>query len=533
MYKLTGISINNFRVFKEKTSFRFAPITILTGTNSSGKSSLIKALNLLKRSYFSSGLIELDLMQSELKLGGFLSITNFHQKRKPVSFEIEIEHVSLFNQPIKCYTFQLIYREWGLESLRVSDKSGLLAVVEKKISENKKQWHHLPISKSYIRLPNTIIKKDVLKEKLRHLNTDEFENLCKAIMDYLENSSELHSNKSTAFQFWLDNKNWDILDFLNSMLKDGIANIGEKEIYEREFFDATRGEAIPYTSEFTISEDPTLGDVVSKVDLHKIGDQYKNLKLVAFINREEIKKNEVIPNDILRNLFFQFEFIEGVRATQEIVYTKENNPVFFELLKSLQNQEEIRQKISEWLDLYFGIKSEQTKRGVEELISIKEIAGYGYLFTLGGQNEIPLSGMGYGFTQLIPILMKVGICKNFTLVIEEPESNLHPALQSKLADFFNEAIRDTFPLDTRRFIIETHSEYLIRKLQYLVAKGELKEDDIQIYYFNSPENKEHDQIIDIRINKDGSLTDDFGPGFFDEADNIALDLFLLKQSQNN
>jgi AAA15 family ATPase/GTPase len=41
---LPFISIDNFRVFKEKTEFEFAPITILTGTNSSGKSSLVDAL---------------------------------------------------------------------------------------------------------------------------------------------------------------------------------------------------------------------------------------------------------------------------------------------------------------------------------------------------------------------------------------------------------------------------------------------------------------------------------------------------------
>lgn len=41
---LKGFGLENFRVFKDYTWFDFAPITILTGPNSSGKSSLIKAL---------------------------------------------------------------------------------------------------------------------------------------------------------------------------------------------------------------------------------------------------------------------------------------------------------------------------------------------------------------------------------------------------------------------------------------------------------------------------------------------------------
>lgn len=40
--------IKNFRVFKEYQEFRLAPLTILTGPNNSGKSSLNKALLLIQ-----------------------------------------------------------------------------------------------------------------------------------------------------------------------------------------------------------------------------------------------------------------------------------------------------------------------------------------------------------------------------------------------------------------------------------------------------------------------------------------------------
>ena len=41
------------------------------------------------------------------------------------------------------------------------------------------------------------------------------------------------------------------------------------------------------------------------------------------------------------------------------------------------------------------------------------------------------------------------------------------------------------------------------------------------------------QTYPINITKDGSLTRNFGKGFFDEADNIAMELFLLKMGQKN
>lgn len=158
-----------------------------------------------------------------------------------------------------------------------------------------------------------------------------------------------------------------------------------------------------------------------------------------------------------------------------------------------------------------------------------------------------LSDEGFGISQVLPVIlsccpiindlvdeqygsMQKGNAPKLVL-IEEPETNLHPALQSKLADMFMDAIK-TFNI---RFVIETHSEYLIRKLQYLTGKGDIKPEQTVIYYFYPPTEVPpgEKQVKKINIREDGGLTDDFGTGFFDEADNIALELFLLKQSQKN
>ena len=116
------------------------------------------------------------------------------------------------------------------------------------------------------------------------------------------------------------------------------------------------------------------------------------------------------------------------------------------------------------------------------------------------------------------------------IVIEEPESNLHPNFQSKLADMLVEASRK-FNI---QFIIETHSEYLIRKLQFLTATGEIKPEMTQIYYFHHPERipegEGEAQIRKINIEKNGALSKNFGPGFFDEASTL---FFLLNNLASN
>ena len=118
------------------------------------------------------------------------------------------------------------------------------------------------------------------------------------------------------------------------------------------------------------------------------------------------------------------------------------------------------------------------------------------------------------------------------VAIEEPESHLHPNYQSRLAEMFVEAYQKY----NIRFVIETHSEYLIRKLQTLVAdsnnKYHINSDKILIHYFNRPDKLldkiSHEQQVKlIKIKANGYLTDKFGKGFFDESDTHINKIFEL------
>lgn len=171
-----------------------------------------------------------------------------------------------------------------------------------------------------------------------------------------------------------------------------------------------------------------------------------------------------------------------------------------------------------------------------------EDLGVKTIYVIKEGKQINLLDLGFGYSQILPIIIQIAklAAEHFIefehdfyeshMIIEEPETNLHPALQSKLADVFVEAHK-RFNIN---FIIETHSEYLIRKLQYLTARNDsnLKPEDTVIYYFYHPDRipEGEPQVKKISINDDGSLSDDFGSGFFDEADKIAISILGLQNA---
>lgn len=107
------------------------------------------------------------------------------------------------------------------------------------------------------------------------------------------------------------------------------------------------------------------------------------------------------------------------------------------------------------------------------------------------------------------------------VVIEEPEENLHPALQSKLADLFMEVSKLGVNV-----LVETHSEYLIRRSQVLVAEAKYKDEQelsqkcpFKVYYL--PETGTG-KPYEMEYHIDGTFNEQFGKGFYDEASSLSL-----------
>lgn len=138
-----------------------------------------------------------------------------------------------------------------------------------------------------------------------------------------------------------------------------------------------------------------------------------------------------------------------------------------------------------------------------------------------------ITDVGFGFSQVLPILVQASaLDSGDTLVIEQPELHLHPKAQVAFATFVTEAAKSGV-----KFIIETHSEHILRGLQLNISNHELNRNhglrasSVKIYYFHR-----EDKITNMVLNQWGEIEGGWPEGFFDESYQISSQILKNKIS---
>ncbi len=127
-----------------------------------------------------------------------------------------------------------------------------------------------------------------------------------------------------------------------------------------------------------------------------------------------------------------------------------------------------------------------------------------------------LTDVGFGVSQVLPVLVLLYyVPDSSTVVLEQPEIHLHPAVQSGLADvMLNVAkARDI------QIIVESHSEHLLRRLQRRVAEESAVADDVQLYFVSAGDGRA--DLSGLALNEWGEI-ENWPDNFFgDEMGEIA------------
>jgi len=132
------------------------------------------------------------------------------------------------------------------------------------------------------------------------------------------------------------------------------------------------------------------------------------------------------------------------------------------------------------------------------------------------------SDVGFGIGQLLPILVQGMILSENSkgpgsriICVEQPEIHLHPRLQASMADFF---ISTAAKNNNIQWILETHSEALVTRLQRRIREKKISSRDVSILYIN-PLGKKGSTIQELRLDDDGEFIDLWPDGFFVETFN--------------
>src|SRR6266852_6358671 len=129
-----------------------------------------------------------------------------------------------------------------------------------------------------------------------------------------------------------------------------------------------------------------------------------------------------------------------------------------------------------------------------------------------GHKPLPLSAVGVGVSQILPILVMGLLAPNDTLlIVEQPELHLHPSVQARLGDFFVGLSKCK-----KQCLIETHSENLVSQLRYhIVQAGGMENSDCMIYFVDQ-DNEGAARFDPVQIPPQGNILN-WPDGFFDET----------------
>lgn len=553
------VSFKNFRRFASFPELNLGGINIFVGRNNAGKSTVLKALQLMKGN-----------------LNTLSNISNRGDISAPMKpmFVFDVDelaelHIDNFDRAL----YNKAERKEITLSVEVSECKFTIVLDGQNIEQNS---YYVAVPYNFIELENNSfhltfdfqtrdlhfsIKSDLGKQneqKLAKLKDERHyytASISKAETEYRDLSAKLHGEQANSLS------TVDMIDVVSKRQKlESVIKNSQKQLVLIES-DITKLEK--EKSGLTVINIKNLPEYSDTVKVNIIDQIFKNISDYAYTplpssldkrTKEFKQANEVqakiisvyddlmsVNSDFISALSdFDLEYIHAHAASQKVIYLKEDKTDV--LSKSLS--EFCKARIIPGEKEWNFVKKWMKRFEIGEDFRIKDVDSAGYMLRIFDEGEDPdkdagmnLADKGTGSIQLMTLLFSLAIILHKvetepyfpTVLIEEPEQNIHPMLQSLLADLFLEFRELISEYMESQLIIETHSEYLIRRTQVLVSEANYKtENDLLL---NNPFNVvyfDKDSIerpfFHMEYNTAGGFKRSFMPGFFDEASKLDMEI---------
>ena len=493
MGMLKSISLENYKCFKDETTIDIAPLTVLCGVNSSGKSSILKSLLMLKQTsdsrlseptvIFSGNLVDCGTFNDVIYDGSSTSNTEFtlkncfelnNHKLVKTGVFIKRQDANDFNELRRMYSgVKGLIRKFVFNiEIIVSRNDDRINEFSKYIINNKIKSYTISISaygdngeirpcKGYIKFEDS-----GLNHKNPHYlsweNIPGFEKATKHFNKYICTCTFNGLFISNVFDYAMPNGVKSIIPNILSIFR----------IAANQYNNIFHIAPLRNTPERTY---------IIKGNVDTVGIYGENTSvLLAKIKNTPIVTDMYCPWTNKLNL-------------------DENGYVYSDYHSIIQ----------QWLD-YFEIGKLEVCGGENSTVTLK----------LGNHN---IADIGFGMSQILPIITQgIYMDKEQTLLIEQPEIHLHPKMELQMADFLI-ALANT----GRNIIIETHSDHIKNRLLRRIIEDDTRSlcKNISLYFIEKYTTNEETFSKKQTI----SISDEYGikdipNGFFDQAAKEQLEL---------
>lgn len=468
---ITNISIKNFKSFSDIQSLDLAPITLIFGPNSSGKSTIIQSLLGMKQTLSTpqkqAGFIANGAC---LDLNSFVSLIHGHDVNK----EIELSFSFIYNLSAQEYQDTFSERQF----LAASDiRKVAFTYAHKEKSDDD-------ISSCFLKNFKYGISNNSERETKLDLN------ITKGNKNFTQELSENYYGDSATIKS------------LSSFMLKRIERMSENN------FEKFKGFIVDSIRE----------------NIYKVN---KNVSIPMTLHSEafsDFTNNYLgILSSEISHEFNNIKYLGPLRTTPKRFYLSgKDNTVKMKGESNLggelyESGNEVVKEINKWMNS-FEIPYELSVKNFGSEISGDIIS----IILKDKRNNTLVTPMdvGFGIGQVLPIITDAIISKNNILCVEQPEIHLHPRLQAHLADLFIDSVltenksKNGTQKIKNQWIIETHSESLILRMQRRIREKKISKELVKVYYVIAE--NEGSKIVNLPLDDDGDFTVHWPHGFFDE-----------------
>ncbi len=507
---ITGIAIENFKGIRERVEIELRPLTLLFGANSAGKSSILHALQyaaeVFERRNLDAGLIGDGA--AGIDLGGFQSFIHGHDPNRDVVLQFELT----FDPPGSLPGFNT---RTPRDVDEPSSLYGLIRSARITLAIGHSNLLDAPFVRRYaVEIDGTELAEIYFEPGSPH---------CELALN-LEHSTLVRNGEHTALAQWhpLDVEDLGEDTVISQLLSWG-ANAGAiSGLYPTES---------PYTVVLGLpSQKDAMPDFDRLLSFDADWDwvnrdpqlQTARIAELADYLIEAISQVVLGPGRVLREQLVNSRFLGPIREVPDRNHTASPQQERARWSSGLGAWDRLEtadsrliDAVSHWLGdedrLNAGYRIRlkrfkeldlsdplfvqlQTGRAFDEAdfdtrIDLSALPTHTRVLIVPNDGAIELrpSDVGIGISQVVPVIVTALDGAGRTIAIEQPELHIHPRLQAEIADLFLEAVDK----QRHRFLIETHSEHFILRLQRRIRETSagtaaeartLKSEDVVVYF---------------------------------------------------